>query len=596
MSNPKFYIYGVPDGFDMPSGTPSDEILYYQLFYDTSKKGREMRINRKDNGETVYSYLIYNLVSSKGREGAFLGMSIAFTNNEYCNNHVALKELFEGIYNEVILKADDKDRIIDVIDGGNAVGRFCISKFDERHNMCEKIGRIIVNNVESELTKYISTINDTFDNSKEGRILTLTLETDNKSINQALHSYTWVSLSSECKTIIPTQRDDPPVKNLDLLSAHFINALANKVGNYKDFIIKGLKGLVSPSEITAKREEINRHLDTIENYVGRQPELKKLKDEYMAIYKELVDLTPPPLGGPLIESGHHSGMTIKNISKKIKPHFTKIVAVLFSILIVAAVIVVLWPSNETKPTPTKIEDTQHDERYVEKVNDVDDGLKAFDENSFKSLLANADYKTAWSMLQKVGDADKRKSLALELQNSYREWFNNELEKHQYDLKGLLELKQKITAYVDFNEDNDWHNNLLDAYINPLQEIIAKEERERQEKIARQERERQERLARERELRANGGGDDVKNTSSRGNIIKIYKADVNYQKGAAISASGNVIRCKRKDCFVVEGATLTSKDNGIEAVTKEGKVQIRVPKIGQYKVKLNQIEYTFQVSS
>ena len=146
MNNPKFYIYGVPDGFNMLSGTP-EEILYYQLFYDTSKKGREMRINRKSNGETVYSYLIYNLVACKGREGAFLGMSIAFNGNEYCNNPVALKELFEGVYNEVILKADDNDKIISALDGGNAVGRFCITKFDERQEMCEKIGRIIINNV-----------------------------------------------------------------------------------------------------------------------------------------------------------------------------------------------------------------------------------------------------------------------------------------------------------------------------------------------------------------------------------------------------------------------------------------------------------------
>ena len=208
MNNPKFYIYGVPDGFNMLSGTP-DEILYYQLFYDTSKKGREMRINRKANGEIVYSYLIYNLVACKGREGAFLGMSITFSGNEYCNNPVALKELFEGVYNEVILKADDKDKIIAAIDGGNAVGRFCITKFEERQEMCEKIGRIIINNVVGELASSIRTIDTSFDNSKEGRILTLPLDADNNSVSQALHSYTWVSLSSECKTIpVPPQ---PPV-------------------------------------------------------------------------------------------------------------------------------------------------------------------------------------------------------------------------------------------------------------------------------------------------------------------------------------------------------------------------------------------------
>ena len=183
MNNPKFYIYGVPDGFNMLSGTP-DEILYYQLFYDTSKRGREMRINRKTNGETVYSYLIYNLVSCKGREGAFLGMSIVFTGDEYCNNPVSLKELFDGVYNEIIQKSDDKDKIISSINGANAIGRFCISRFDERQDMCEKIGRIIINNVIGELADSISTIDDSFNNSKEGRMLTLPFDADDIGISR----------------------------------------------------------------------------------------------------------------------------------------------------------------------------------------------------------------------------------------------------------------------------------------------------------------------------------------------------------------------------------------------------------------------------
>lgn len=610
MNNPKFYIYGVPDGFNMLSGTP-EEILYYQLFYDTSKKGREMRINRKANGETVYSYLIYNLVACKGREGAFLGMSIAFNGNEYCNNPVALKELFEGVYNEVILKADDKNKIIAAIDGGNAVGRFCITKFEERQEMCERIGRIIINNVVGELASFIRTIDTSFDNSKEGRILTLPIDADNISISQALHNYTWVSLSSEYKAApIPPQPSDshrysgrkptPVAINQDLLSVHFINELSKKVGSYKDFIIQGLKGQVSFPEISTKREEINHHLDTIEEYVGRQPELTKLKEDYMLIYKELVDLKPqqqtvPPQPGP--QPFPHTDGENGGIMAFVRPYLSRIIAVLCAILVIV-IVVILWPSDNPKPTHPSAEDVE--EIAEERESGTDETSTTFNEKEFQALLAGADYKAAWSMLQKVGDAEKRRSLELALQNSYREWFNIELDKRQNDLRGLIELKEKIAPYADFNKDNSWHNNLLDDCINPLQERVAQQERERQERLAQQQRERQERLAREREQRESageeGGAAGSAGGRSRGSVIKIFKAVGDYQKGEQISASRNVIKCKRNDCFVVEGATLSSKDKDIEAVPKDGIIRVRVPKVGQFKIKLNQVEYTFQATS
>ena len=605
MNNPKFYIYGVPDGFNILSGTP-EEILYYQLFYDTSKKGREMRINRKSNGETVYSYLIYNLVACKGREGAFLGMSIAFNGNEYCNNPVALKELFEGVYNEVILKADDKDKIIAALDGGYAVGRFCITKFDERQEMCEKIGRIIINNVIGELASSIRTIDNSFDNSKEGRILTLPLDADNNNVSQALRNYTWVSLSSECKiTPIPSQPVDPhrpssrePTAvaiNQDLLSVHFINELSKKVGSYKDFIIQGLKGLVSLSEISTKREEINHHLDTIEEYAGRQPVLTKLKEDYMSIYKELVDLKPrkptvPPLPEP--QPSPHNDDENGGIMTLIRPYLSRRIAALCAIFVIA-IAVILWPSDNPKPTSSSAENVE--EIAEEQESGTDYLSTKFNEKKFQALLAGADYKAAWSMLQKVVDEEKRKSLELALQNSYREWFNSELNERQNDLGGLIELKKKIAAYADFNEDNNRHNELLDAYINPLQEQIEKEKLEQQRQLAQQESEQQKKKSGRTLQEGSGRQGGSATEPSRRSVIKIFKADRDYNKREQISASSNVIQCKRNDYFVVEGATLSKKDRNIEVVPIDGIIRIRVPNVGQFKVKLNQVEYTFQVT-
>ena len=601
MTNPKFYIYGVPDGFNMLSGTP-DEILYYQLFYDTSKKGTEMRINRKPNGETIYSYLKYNLVACKGREGAFLGMSVAFSENEYCNNPVALKELFEGVYNKVILKADDKDRIIAAIDGGAAVGRFWIPKFAERQDMCEKLGRIIVNNIVGELSQNIVKIDSSFDNSKEGRILTLPFDTDNSSINQALRNYTWVSLSTEYKpaqvptATNPTQRQakstaQTDTATQDLLSVHFIKELTKKVTSYKDFIIQGLKGMVSANEISAKREEINRHLDTLEEYVGKQPELSQLKEQYVSIYSDIVDLSPQrtiitPPSGSRNSDKKNKQEDENNWMKEIQPYLSKII---LGVCAVVAVILVVafWPSSkETSDTPPE------EEEEVVVDSETDDTPKTFDDHAFNLLLGKADYKAAWDMLQQLEDADKKSNLIRTLRNSYRDWLNKELKNKENDLNGLISLGEKIQGYKDFNDEYESDLQLLDEYIKPLQDKIAEEQervrKAREIEIARREAERKNLDSGEGE----GGNSNAKKKTNDG-VVLVYTSDHTYAKGKAIS--GSTIACNRNDHFVVSGATLTKADEGIEAVAKNGIIQIRATKAGQYKVYLDKITLTFNVS-
>lgn len=594
MNNPKFYIYGVPDGFNMLSGT-SDEILYYQLFYDTSKKGREMRINRKTNGETVYSYLIYNLVACKGREGAFLGMSIVFTDNEYCDNPVALIELFEGVYNEVILKADDKDKIIAAIDGSNAVGRFCITKFNERQEMCEKIGRIIVNNVVVELANSIRSIDTSFDNSKEGRILTLPLDTDNNGIMQALYSYTWVSLSSEYKAkpiqSIKSQgyskrKPTTTTVSQDLLSPHFINELSEKVKDYKDIIIDGLKGKVTFTQIACVREEISRHLDTIEEYKGRQPELEKLVEEYMAIYKELVGLetqqqnvSPQPELQPILSKKEKGN----EFFQLIRPYLSKII-IACTVLVIAIIAIIIWQIE--KPTPTIQTDSPKVSKKQE--NETDEDSTVFDERRFLGLLSDANYKSAWSMLQKVTNREKKENLESELQKSYRDWFAKEYKNGKNDLQTLRNLKEKIADFADFNKDNTLHNNLLNEEIAALQKK-QEDELESQKKREAQREEQKKKIEKQKQLEENQRKHD-------NSIIQIFKSNVNFEKVGAISASaGNVISCKKNDSFIVEGANSFSKVSGNIQISRASNIRIKADRIGEHKIQLNQVVYTFKVT-
>ena len=598
MSNPKFYIYGVPDGFNMLSGMP-DEILYFQLFYDTNRKGTELRINRKANGETVYSYLKYNLVACKGREGAFLGMSVVFPDNTFCNNPTALKELFDGVYNQVILKAEDKDKIISVITGGNAIGRFCISKFAERQEMCEKIGRIIINNILGELSNSILKIDSSFDNSKEGRILTLPFDADNNSIDQALRNYTWVSLSTEYKPIVTPKQSTQPLRqgqpglsqsapNQDLLSVHFIQDLSNKVTPYKDFIIQGLKGMKSVSEISKKREEINRHLDTIEEYVAKQPdELSKLKEDYVSIYNDIVGLTPQkplnPHTGPQKVVIKKDDIGDNDWIKAIKPYIPKILVGTLVLLAFVLCLILWYRGEETQANTSGVDSTT-----VVKEHGTDAPPIPFDDATFNSLLSKCDFNAAWNMLQQLEDGDKKNNLLRTLRNAYKGWLQMDLHMKENDLDKLLELRQKLQEYSAFNDEYESDLQLLNkGYIQPLQDKLAKAERDRR---ARE-------LAQHRNQNLDsgdgGGGAVEKKKVPSDGVVHIFKSDGAWKQGSAVS--GSTIMCKKRDCFIITGAKFRNKSDGIEVAPQgDGTIRIRTVVPGTQKVTLDKMTITFNV--
>ena len=54
------YIYGTPLGFDFFEDISSLKD-YFKGLYISTRKGRRLMVNRRDNGETFYNYLRYGL-------------------------------------------------------------------------------------------------------------------------------------------------------------------------------------------------------------------------------------------------------------------------------------------------------------------------------------------------------------------------------------------------------------------------------------------------------------------------------------------------------------------------------------------------------
>ncbi len=578
MNNPRFYIFGVPDGFDMLSGTP-EEILYYQLFYNTSKKGTELRINRKANGETVYSYLKYNFVSCKGRTGSFFGMSVVFPDSCYCNNPMALKELLDGVYSQVILGAKDNDKIIAPMEGDNAAGRFCITGFENCKEMCDKIGRIVINNLitDNRFVESMTKIDGTFNNSNEGRMVTLPFEADNLEINEALKSYNWVSVSTEYK---PKPQIQPSVgdttgsqKNKsshsyeDLLTEEYIKKITNQADSYKDFIIKILT-LTNPSvedkvSVLNKEQEIVQILDCLDKYEHFQPELKSLRENYSTIYGNICSLKAKIKDERKQESNGGFWEFMNG--------YKMIIAVGFSVLL--AVVLYLAVSLDNS-----MDNSDHaaNGEVANNPEITSENHDSFDNERFDNLLKKNEFLEAFEMLEEEKRADLKESRYSTLYNKYKNWLSKEFNdiKVEKNKDRLIDLESQLenSFFKLYNEDNKEDLNFDRKKIAELKNKLTLPAK-----------------------KSDRNEDDKKPSIEEVQELQIFKADDSYTPiGEPIN--NKVIECQRKDHFLIKGVDIIgSYKDKVIGITREPNnrvAKLQIKQFGCHKLKLNGVDYTF----
>ncbi len=118
------YIYGSPHGFNFYESVASLND-YFKSFYISTRKGRRLMVNRKDDGTTVYSFLCYGLMEKEGRPNAFFGCSVTLDDNRYCPDLKVLFEWFDYLFGRVV----ERGRLFFVNDGG--ILQYKVDKFSD---------------------------------------------------------------------------------------------------------------------------------------------------------------------------------------------------------------------------------------------------------------------------------------------------------------------------------------------------------------------------------------------------------------------------------------------------------------------------------
>lgn len=255
----KTFVYGTPHGFDFYE---KDAVYteYFKGFYISSRKGRRLMVNRRDNRETTYNYLRYELREVEVRPNSFFGMTIVLDEGQYCPNFNKILEWFDYIFEKVL----NEKNIFKRNEDGEI--QYAINKFDDCISDVEWIKSNLPKIFSQAAGTNILQYDNTFVSGRMGQIPCLNDEqTDDYYLSVFKKNY-WITLSTE----FPKQDEIKPTST-------------------KNGIIGGSPIELSYTDLKNQLDDFNKRLVPIATGVnqGSLDELTKMYDNAKYSYDSL---------------------------------------------------------------------------------------------------------------------------------------------------------------------------------------------------------------------------------------------------------------------------------------------------------------------
>lgn len=185
------FIYGVPHGFDFYE---KDAELndYFKGFYISSRRGRRLMINRRENGDTIYSYLRYGLKEvSRQPLHSFFGMSLVVDNYQFCPNFKVMLEWFDYLFNKLV----NEHSLIKKNEDG--ILHYVVHKFDENTADVEWLKSNLPNILTQAGQTEIANYDNSFVEGKAGQVVSFNNPVGENRLLETFKKYRWLSISSE---------------------------------------------------------------------------------------------------------------------------------------------------------------------------------------------------------------------------------------------------------------------------------------------------------------------------------------------------------------------------------------------------------------
>lgn len=184
------YIYGVPQGFDFYE-KDVQFTDYFKSFYISSRRGRRFLINRKENGETIYTYLRYGMKEvCRQPQHAFFGMSVVMENGTYCPDFKIVLEYFEYLFERFVTEHS----VIKQNEEG--VLEYTVRKFEERPDDVDWLKTNLPNIFTAGRTR-TEHYDSSFSMGSLGQVVSFVKPIGESQLQDAFRKYTWLSISSD---------------------------------------------------------------------------------------------------------------------------------------------------------------------------------------------------------------------------------------------------------------------------------------------------------------------------------------------------------------------------------------------------------------
>lgn len=272
----KTFVFGTPHGFDFYEKDPLYN-KYFQGFYISNRKGRRLMVNRKDNGETIYSYIHYGFkeIIDRPAKGLF-GMSLILDNDTYCSDFSKIFDWFEYLFGII-----EKERNIFKLNE-SGIYQYTIDKFSDNASDVEWLKSVMPNifsnpSAGTSLVKYDSS----FSLKKTGKIFQFNNNEEQSKILNGFRQCRWLCIS-------PDVVAEPELDYFELLECY--NEFNEKIVQIAINATQNDK--TSLSDIQKDCEEhfksINDYLKVIVNYDQKHLEsFTELAEKFQSLHSNV---------------------------------------------------------------------------------------------------------------------------------------------------------------------------------------------------------------------------------------------------------------------------------------------------------------------
>lgn len=269
----KTFIFGTPHGFDFYEKDPLYN-KYFQGFYISNRKGRRLMVNRRDNGETIYSYIHYGFkeIIDRPARGLF-GMSLILDNDTYCSDFNKIFEWFEYLFGII----EKEKNIFKTNESG--VYQYTVDKFSDNTTDVEWLKSVMPNifsnpSAGTSLIKYDSS----FSSKKTGKIIQFNNSEDQSKILKGFRQCRWLSISPEVAV-------EPELDYFELLECYnefneiIVQIAINTTQNDKDLLSDIQK------DCEEHQQSVINYINSIVNYDQKHVDsFKELAEKFQSLH------------------------------------------------------------------------------------------------------------------------------------------------------------------------------------------------------------------------------------------------------------------------------------------------------------------------